>query len=275
MTAINLENPVATAMYEGASRARDAQGQRTYLGMSSIGDPCSRKIWYGFRGYTPSVLDGRIEMIFSLGSAVEAEVLKWLRQGGYQIEEQQSEYSALNDLFRGHCDGIIEGITQRKHILEIKSASASRFKAFQMGSIASVSPTYYAQVQCYMGYSGLDRAVWVVMNKNTCELYVERCHFEYEQFRRIELRARTIINNNHPPERLYPKEPGRECGMCEYRGHCWSSPYIQVTKTCGTCGHCWIEQCQPECQLHQHKIEKWGMACPDWQFRDLTDEVPF
>ena len=275
MTAINLENPVATAMYEGASRARDAQGQRTYLGMSSIGDPCARKIWYGFRGYTPSVLDGRIEMIFSLGNAVEAEVLKWLRQGGYQIEEQQSEYSALNGLFRGHCDGIIEGITQRKHILEIKSASASRFKAFQTSSIAAVSPTYYAQVQCYMGYSGLDRAVWVVMCKNTCELYVERCHFEYEQFRRIELRARNIINNNHPPDRLYPKEPGRECEMCEYRGHCWSPPYIQVTKTCGTCGHCWIEQCQPECQLHQRKIGKWGMACPDWQFKDLTDEVPF
>lgn len=274
MTAIELDNPVVSAMYEAASRHRDAQGIRKYLGMSGIGGACARKIWYGFRGYTPSVLDGRIQMIFSLGSAVEEEVLKWLRQAGYRIDGQQDEFSALNGYFSGHCDGIIHGITQRPHILEIKSASASRFKAFQMGSIASVSPTYYAQVQCYMGYSGLDRAVWVVMNKNTCELYVERCHFDEVHFRRIEARARIIINSNCAPDRLYP-EPGRECEMCEYRGHCWSAPYVQVHKTCGTCISCRMENLQAECSHHKKTIKKWGMACQDWCFRDTFDEVPF
>lgn len=267
-------DPVANGMYEAASRELHDEGQRRYLGMSGIGHPCARKIWYGFRQYTPQNMEGRFKMIFSLGNVVEQEVLKWLRVAGYTVEGQQEEFVALNGLFAGHCDGIIHGVTQRPHILEIKSASASRFKAFQTGTICQVAPTYAAQVQCYMGYSGLDRAIWVVMNKNNCEIYTERVHFDEVHFRRIEARARIIINSNIAPDRLYP-EPGRECEMCEYRGHCWSAPYVQVNKTCGTCISCRMENLQAECSHHKKTIKKWGMACPDWCFRDTFDEILF
>lgn len=271
----NMTNPVVEAMYEGASRYRKKQGQRKYLGMSGIGGWCARKIWYGFRGYTPSETEGRVQMIFSLGSAVEEEVLRWLRMGGYQVDGQQEEFVALNGFFRGHCDGIIHGVTQNPHILEIKSASASRFKAFQTGSIAQVSPEYFAQVQCYMGYSGLKRAVWVVMNKNTCEIYVECCDFEEETFRQIENRARTIIGANEPPKRIYEGNPGADCDMCDYKGHCWEPPYIQTTKTCGTCYACEFEGLQPKCLHHGVTIKKWGIACDSWSFRENVDKVPF
>ena len=48
-----LPDRVAEAMYEGASRWRKDSGVRSYLGMSGIGGLCRRRIWYGFRGYTP------------------------------------------------------------------------------------------------------------------------------------------------------------------------------------------------------------------------------
>ena len=137
---INID-PVANAMYEAASRALHDEPARSYLGMSGIGHPCARKIWYGFRQYSPMTQAGRVEMIFSLGNAVEQEVLRWLQLAGYKVDGQQTEFSALNGLFGGHCDGIIYGVTQRPHILEIKSASATRFKAFQTGTICQVAPT--------------------------------------------------------------------------------------------------------------------------------------
>ncbi len=273
MTMVNMSNPVAEAMYEAASRYRNEQGQRKYLGMSGIGGWCARKIWYGFRGYTPSEMEGRVQMIFSLGSAVEEEVLKWLRKGGYQIDGQQDEFSALNGFFRGHCDGVIHGVFQHPAVLEIKSASASRFQAFREGTIAKVSPEYYAQVQCYMAYSGLTTALWVVMNKNTCEIYTETCHFEEEQFQRIEDRARNIITGAMPDRSF--AEHSRECNMCEYRGHCWTAPYVQTAKTCGTCGSCEFHGLDPWCLTHSVTIKRWGISCPDWQFRDDTDQVPF
>lgn len=274
MTAITLENPVIEAMYEAASRFRKGKDIRHYLGMSGIGDKCARKIWYGFRGYTPTSLEGRVQMIYSLGDAVEKEVLRWLELAGYEVTDTQRTFEALNGHFRGHCDGVIHGITRQPHILEIKSASASRVKAFQTGTVAKVAPTYYAQVQCYMGYSGLERALFVVMNKNTCELYTERVHFDEHVFRAIEERARTIINSNVEPERAW-EQGSRECSMCEYSGHCWSSPYLQTHKTCGTCASCHIENLEARCERHNRLIEKWGKACPDWVFTDSIDRVPF
>ena len=86
---MEIENPMATAMYEAASRYRKEQPNRSYLGMSIAGDPCRRKIWYQFRGFTPKAIDGRAQMIFSLGSAVEQEVLRWLKGAGYHLRDEQ------------------------------------------------------------------------------------------------------------------------------------------------------------------------------------------
>ena len=267
---------IITDMYEAASRARGTKG-RSYLGMSGIGGRCERALWYAFRGYTPSALEGRAQMIFNLGDLVEQEVLKWLRAAGYRIAEQQREFVALNGYFRGHCDGVIEGVTKRPHILEIKSASSGRFKMFQKDGIRAVSEEYWAQVQCYMGYGGLDRAVWVVMNKDTCELYSERAHFAKSEFKALEEKAARIINAKDKPPRGYP-EGARECGRCGYAGHCASEdPYVQTTQTCGSCWYCEPENGHMFCRFpaHPNEITRWGECCLDWKFRQDIDRVPF
>lgn len=267
-------DPVANAMYEAASRALHDESARSYLGMSGIGHPCARKIWYGFRQYSPMTQAGRVEMIFSLGNAVEQEVLRWLQLAGYRVEGTQTEFSALNGLFGGHCDGIIHGVTQRPHILEIKSASASRFKAFVTSGICQVAPTYAAQVQCYMGYAGLERALFVCMNKNNCEIYTERVYFNPQAFRELEARAAQIIGSNEAPDRAF-REDSPECRMCEYAGHCWHSPYVQTRQTCGTCWELRFFGLKAYCVKHKRWIKKWGKGCPQWHFADLLDPMPF
>lgn len=269
-----LPDRVAEAMYEAASRWRKDSGVRSYLGMSGIGGTCRRKIWYGFRGYTPTALEGRVQMIFSMGDAVELQTLRWLEQAGYRITDRQRSFELLNGLLRGHCDGIIEGVTSRPHILEIKSASASRFKLFKDNGICETSPEYAAQVQMYMGCAGLDRALFVVMNKNTCEILTERVHFQKREFDALVEKAREIISAD-VEIKAYGKD-SRECGMCDYRMHCWHAPYIQEAPTCGTCFHCAFHGIAPWCRKHDHDILKWGMACPDWEFLDASlDVVPF
>lgn len=276
MAKLDLESPVALAMYEAASRFRKEEGERAYLGMSSIGDRCARKIWYAFRGYTPRPTEGRVQMIFSLGSAVEQEVLRWLRLGGYEVDGQQTEFSALNGYFKGHCDGIVHKVTKRPHVLEIKSASASRFKAFKTSGVVAVSTTYAAQLQCYMGYSGLDRGIWVIMNKDTCELYVERAHFIPQAFQTVEAKARDIITANVPPAQAYRKGSW-ECRQCDYSEHCWNPPGLQERPTCGTCRHCLFKQNGPQawCTQVDKPLKVWGGSCAQWAFWPGMDEVPF
>ncbi len=270
MPPIPTETVVTQNMYEAAARAREAP--RTYLGMSGIGEPCARKIWYAFRGYSPLPAEGRACMIFDLGDRVEDAVIHWLREAGYSIVGQQTDFSAHNGFFRGHCDGMIDGITSRRHILEIKSANDKKFHAFQSLGIRAVSETYYAQVQCYMGYSGLDRAIWVVMNNNTCELYTERAYFNKEDFDRYHQRALDIITAQDPPE----EEKSNLCQWCDYRVWC-SAPMsaIQTSQSCGTCT--WLDMgLEPRCQHHDHSfpLKKWGVSCADWALSRGGD-IPF
>lgn len=266
---------IAENMYEAASRYAKAQPARNYLGMSAIGNPCARALWYSFRQFTPVATEGRGQMIFSLGDAIEQEAIRWLELAGYQIEGRQEDFSALNGFFQGHCDGIIHGVTAKPHILEIKSANEKRFALFQkQGITRETAPAYAAQVQCYMGYAQLERALFVVVNKNNCEIHTERHYFDEAFFREMEAKAASIIEAHRPPERAFA-ETSTACKWCDYRGHCWQSPYVQERQTCGSCASCFFNGLQPVCNLHNREIRKWGRGCEHWRFWDSVDTPPF
>ncbi len=269
MPPIPAQSIIVQEMYEAAAKSREEP--RNYLGMSGIGEICPRKIWYGFRGYSPVPTEGRAAMIFDMGNRVEEAVVSWLRKAGYHIEGQQTDFSAHNGFFRGHCDGMIDGVTSRRHILEIKSANDRKFKAFRDNGIRAVSETYYAQVQCYMGYAGLERAVWVVMNKNTCELYAERAYFNKQDFEALHRKALDIISAQEVPA---PVE-NPFCSWCDFRLWC-KSPLeaMQIRKTCGTCA--WLDMSlEPKCRHPEHAfpLKKWGISCEHWQLKN--GDIPF
>ena len=276
------QNRVVNEMYEAASASRDSP--RSYLGMSQIGERCARKLWYAFRGYSSAPLAGRAAMIFDLGNRVEAAVLHWLAAAGYRVEDAQREFSAHAGLFRGHCDGIIHGVSSRPHILEIKSANERRFKAFQSEGIRAVSPVYYCQAQCYMGYAGLERALFVVMNKNTCELYAERVYFSREDFEALHARAYAIITANNPPARLPehregPEQGTQSCAWCDFHAVCLSGEAVQTEPSCGCCAGLVMRGLTPVCSYHDGSTPiDWtdhpAPSCKEWYFRELSD-LPF
>ena len=266
MTALpNIDN-IANAMYETAANSRDKQPPRRYLGMSAIGAPCDRALWLNFRGFPQNPIDGRIIMLFRFGDRIEEEVVHWLNKSGYRVEGQQSGFEDFNGFFRGHCDGIIHGVTKQPHILEIKSANDKKFKAFKAAGVRVTYPTYYAQCQCYMGYSGLERALVVVQNKNTSELYTERIYFNRDDFIALQNRAKNIITSTTPPDRMF-SEKSIECRWCSSNLACRNGDSILVKdQICGTCRYLtWMDLhpwcCHPD---HPVKIATWGVGCPQW-----------
>ena len=266
MAVVPAQDKIAMDMYEAAARSRKADGPRHYLGMSEIGKKCSRSLWYGFRGFPAMEIDGRAIMIFRFGDRIESEVVYWLKQAGYMVEGTQTAFNDHNGLFCGHCDGIIHGVTSRAHILEVKSCNDRKFAAFKQSGVKAVYPVYYAQCQCYMGYAGLDRALMVIQNKNTSEIYTERLYFSKDDFQAFRDRAASIISANDIPG---PINDAFECKWCNHRIICKTpEAAIMSEQQCGTCFYLKFKTgtCEPWCSHpgHTSKINTWGLSCPDW-----------
>ena len=266
------KDKIANEMYEAA--ARQEKKSRNYLGMSEIGKACGRAIWYNFRGFTPKEKEGRLLMLFRFGDRIEEEVIYHLTLAGYKVEGQQDYFEDMNGFFRGHCDGVIHGVTSRPHILEVKSANDKKFKMFQKKGVKAVYPVYYLQCQCYMGYAGLDRALVIVQNKNNSELYTERIYFHKADFSAIKERAKMIISANEPPAKLMNNK--FECDWCDHRINCqYPEQRILKEKTCGTCYYLQFKGTRPYCcnPDHTFEIQRWGECCPDWILFDTKEPI--
>lgn len=262
------QDKISSDLYEAAARSRTGVS-RTYLGMSSIGDPCERKLWYSFRRYTGLPIEGRTIMIFRFGDCIETEVIHHLRLAGYTVEGQQDSFTDHGGWFSGHCDGIIHGITSRPHILEIKSANEKKFKAFKDYGVQKTYETYRCQAQCYMGYAGLERAIFIIQNKNNSEIYSERVYFDAEAFERLRQKAYRIITSNEQHGHSFHQD-SLNCKWCDYRIHCWNqSEAIQTNQDCMNCHYLSWDGLKRICNHPEHNYEiiQISGSCPDWRFR--------
>ncbi len=218
---------IALEVYEACARRAMAEPHRGYLGMSSIGKPCERSLWLQCHGADRDPIDGQLARRFDCGHATETRVLADLRAAGYTITGEQGEFSDFDGRFRGHCDGIIHGLSKShpERLLEIKSANDASFKNFQRHGLKS-KPVYEAQMQCYMGYGGHERGLFVVENKNNQELYTERVCFDRAAFEALKAKAKRILDAPEPPKKTSDES---ECRYgCSYNLACANPPQVQA-----------------------------------------------
>ena len=146
---------------------------------------------------------------------MEAEVVALLRNiPGVTVHEKnpqtgaQFNFSFLGGHFSGSMDGCIVGVPEAPktwHVLEVKTVSSKRFAVLQKQGVEQWSPEYYGQLQCYMGASGMDRALFVAYNKDNSELYIERVRQEPMFFDAMITKAERLITHSEPPASSYPK----------------------------------------------------------------------
>jgi hypothetical protein len=201
--------------------------RREYLGASLLGEECTRRVYYEY--YFPKPIDdARRLRIFQVGNLFEDYVIKLLKNAGIKVftedeNEEQFGFIAFDGKVAGHIDGVVKGIPEstKPHLLEIKSANDASFKQFKKSGVKKQSDRYYGQVQIYMGEMNLEKCLFVIINKNTQELYFERidyCIFEHKVCMN---KAEEILNATEPPERAYNNSNFYRCNMCPYREECW------------------------------------------------------
>ena len=243
---IPQQSPVVTAIFAYHKRRGDAEPRRGYLGASIIGHPCERFLWYQFRQCCKEDIPGRVYRLFETGNLAEPRFVKELRGIGGEVHDvdengQQFEVNEIDGHFSGHLDAAILGVPGAEktwHVGEMKTHSAKSFKELQKKCVKESKPTHYAQMQAYMGLTGMTRALYLAVNKDTDDLYAERIHFDKVFFDGLMDKAERIITSNTPPERAFHRRDYFECSWCSANAICWGSAESALPIADVSCRQC-------------------------------------
>ena len=219
------------------------EGNRPHLGASLIGHACERYLWMTFRWVEAKKFPGRMLRLFETGQLEEARFVKNLRRIGVDVHDvtpdgKQWRVSDLGGHFGGSMDGACVGLPEAPktwHVLEFKTHNDKSFNDLVKNRVLKAKPQHYAQMQVYMGLTGMERALYLAVNKNTDELYSERVEFDPVEFAKLKARAERVINANEPPLRCSNDPSWYVCKMCDFHQHCHGEAAPAVN--CRTCAH--------------------------------------
>jgi hypothetical protein len=193
---------------------------RDYIGASSIGSDCLRQIWYKYKGVSEEAVPAKTRRTWAIGKRLEGLVIEWLMDCGVLIDLDPQTYRARNvPIFQGHFDGIIF-LGKLKAILEVKTAKDASFKIFVKKGLKVWNPQYYAQVQSYMGMSGINSTYILVLNKDNSDLSDELVTFDAEFYEKLEQKAQMISNAVVEPPRVHGSPLWYQCKMCNFNKVC-------------------------------------------------------
>ena len=229
---------ISAAVDDAIVQNEKKRERRKYLGASSIGDECGRKIQYRYMNFPideDKEFSARTLRIFQFGHEIEDYAAKWFRDAGFDLrtEDKQGKqfgFSIADDQIKGHIDGVIcDGPVEMGYpaLWENKSANDSKFKAFVRHGVAKANPTYATQIALYQTYMELtdNPALFTVVNKNTSEVYYELVPYDQELAQKASDKAVNILTASKVGDILPRIAKSKDfflCKFCEYRNTCWN-----------------------------------------------------
>jgi hypothetical protein len=193
---------------------------RDYIGASSIGSDCLRQIWYQFKGIKAQGVPAKTRRTWAIGKKLEGLVVEWLDNADIGIVVIKKTFTATNmPYFQGHLDAVVT-FGKASAILEIKTAKDASFKIFVNKGLRIWYPQYYAQVQSYMGMSGIHEAFVLVLNKDTSEIADEHVLFDLIFYEKLKEKAEFVYKAVVEPPRINGSPLWFQCKMCKYNKVC-------------------------------------------------------
>ena len=216
-----------------------SQKKRNYLGVSSIGDECLRKVQLQYEGKDAEFSASTLRT-FDIGHCLEDLVAEWLRIAGFDLKTknengEQFGFSTAEGRIKGHVDGIIHSFSEELASVVQETGQASRLlwecktlnhKSWQETAkkgLMLTKPIYYAQVQLYMAYLSLEQCLFTALNKASSELYFELIPFDSEAAQKYSDRAVHVIQASENNEQMpcISADPSFfKCKMCGFRNVC-------------------------------------------------------
>lgn len=226
------------ALESGADRDR-----RGHLGASFLGRECRRALWYAFRWCITEAHDGRILRLFRRGQLEEAQFAADLRAAGCEVithdeHGRQYSFSDVGGHVGGSMDGAVLGLVEAPktwHVAEFKTHGEKSFKNLLNDGVQKSKPEHWSQCQLYMHWSGMERAYYLAVNKNTDELYAERIYYDKAAAEALVEKGRAIVTAAEPLERVNEDPAFYLCKFCSARAVCHERRLPEPS--CRTCVH--------------------------------------
>lgn len=262
--------PTVTAIYDSYVKAR-GPAHRPHLGGSQIGHHCDRYLWYQFHWCASPSFDGRMLRLFDHGNWEELRLVKDLRAIGATVYEvdpdtgRQIHYSAFGGHFGLSLDGVAKELPEaphKWHTLEFKTANDRTFKSLKKAGVEADKPQHFAQMQIGMELSGIDRAMYMAVNKNTDEIHAERVRHSEKAAQRLLDRAERVIFSDEPLERVSERPDWYQCKFCDAHDICHQGAVPEVN--CRTCLYATAERNGTWTCAHHYKrlsVEEQRRGC--------------
>lgn len=218
------------SVIDSAVQAALSEPPRGHMGASQIGKECERALWYGFRWASHKQFSGRMLRLFNRGHEEEPRFIRWLTLAGITVSAadangKQFSFSepSTGNHFAGSMDGACVGVPGAEktwHVLEFKTSSAKAFKELCASGVAKAKPEHYAQMQVYMRWTGMERALYMSVNKDDDSLYMERIAYDKQTADLLISRAQRIIESQNPPAGISERADWYQCKFCDFHGLC-------------------------------------------------------
>lgn len=259
-----------------AAYERDAdRGHRPHLGASVIGHECARYLWLSFRWTGVEKMSGRVLRLLETGQQQEARLVADLRRIGITVSDRMEDggqwrVAAHGGHFAGSMDAAGVGFPEAPrtwHVIEFKTSNAKAFKELQKDGVRKVKPMHFAQMQVYMHLTGMERAAYLVVNKDTDDLYFERIEHDESEAQRLLKRAESVIFAAEPPSKISEDPAWWACKFCPFHEICHETAAPAVS--CRTCAHVTpIPDGGWRCERHAYdlSLDEQSAACPDHRF---------
>jgi hypothetical protein len=204
---------------------------RNYLGASSLGHDCLRKIQWDWRH--PTQPEARTARIFARGHWWEDYASRLMAEAGFRMVRQGPAlgFSQLDGRFQGHADGIIIAGPEVEEVTypalwECKGLGSKGWTKLSKEGLAKAYPTYADQVALYQAYLDLadHPAVFTACNMDTMEMLHLLVPFDAARAQAASDRAVLIIKADEGGETL-PRctdySDDWRCRFCNHNARCW------------------------------------------------------
>jgi hypothetical protein len=253
------------------------QGHRNHLGASEVGEPCWRKLWYGFRWVKQEQFSGRMMRLFNVGHAAEPRFVTYLRGIGFEVKE----FDENGKQFRisgamGHYGGSLDGMCKapERYQLSTDLVLLNEFKTNGTGKgysdvatlgVAKAKPKHFAQMSQYGYKYGLRYGLYLIENKNDSGITFKIVELDWNLGRQLEDKATQIIFAKEPPPRISENPATFDCKFCHLTDICHKGE--QPEKNCRSCRNAEpVDNAEWHCNLHKANPPKDFIkkGCDQW-----------
>lgn len=229
-------DPTLEAMKSIMEKRGSEEPRRKYMGASSVGEECERRLYYQYNGFSREPIEFKGLCAIQDGHRTEELMIERLRLVPgielYDRDENGNQFGFMEDGFGGHCDGKICGLIQSPrtpHILEIKCCNVKKFEELnklkqkfgEKNALKEWDFTYYVQAQIYMKKFKMMRHYLVVATPGGRDVTSARTEYNAAIADAMENKARRVMDAKEPPVRISTKKEVFICKFCPYRDECW------------------------------------------------------